>query len=259
MPDSVNFDPVAHLYDATRQAPEWAYDALPSLLELAGRDARLLEAGVGTGRIASRLLALGANLTGIDLSAAMMARLKQKNPGARLALADATRLPFPAAAFDAVITSHVMHLIPDWRAALSEFRRITGPGGLYLNVGIVQTGESARRDSQRFWREWIEANVPGWQGWPGSVSHDDMLPELEALGASNIVIDSATFSLPYTLRSVVDGFRARAWSSTWDIPGEVLRPSVDALSAYINATHGGIDAPQVDEAVFRMYVAEFGR
>src|SRR5881392_3707452 len=54
--------------------------AVDFLAELAG-DGRALELGIGTGRIALPLAARGVPVHGIDLSAAMVARLRAK-PGA---------------------------------------------------------------------------------------------------------------------------------------------------------------------------------
>jgi len=79
-------EPVAARYDASSAAmfaPEVvgpAVDFLAGLAGLAG-SGRALELGIGTGRIALPLSARGVPVHGIDLSAAMIARLRAK-PGA---------------------------------------------------------------------------------------------------------------------------------------------------------------------------------
>ena len=76
-------EPVAARYDASSAAmfaPEVVEPAVDFLVALAG-DGRALELGIGTGRIALPLAARGVPVHGIDLSAAMVARLREK-PGA---------------------------------------------------------------------------------------------------------------------------------------------------------------------------------
>ena len=43
--------------------------------------------------------------------------------------ADAARLPFDDASFDSVINVSALHLVPRWREALVESRRVLRPGG----------------------------------------------------------------------------------------------------------------------------------
>ena len=64
----------------------------------------------------------------------MLTRFHKKFSSEPIAQADATLLPFPTAQFDIILTAHVLHLIPPWREALREFRRVLVPGGSYLHV-----------------------------------------------------------------------------------------------------------------------------
>ena len=133
---SISFDRAADYYDATRTLALGQSDAVADLLanELHGRPLSL-EIGVGTGRIARPLLDRGVEVVGVDLAPAMLNRLVQ-NAGGRallpLAVADATRLPFKQASYDAVLASHVFHLIPDWQTAADEALRVLRPGGALL-------------------------------------------------------------------------------------------------------------------------------
>jgi trans-aconitate methyltransferase len=76
-------EPVAARYDASSAAmfaPDVVGPAVDFLAGLAG-SGRALELGIGTGRIALPLSARGVEVHGIDLSAAMLERLRAK-PGA---------------------------------------------------------------------------------------------------------------------------------------------------------------------------------
>src|SRR5581483_9443570 len=75
---SFSFDPVANHYDATRGYPQEVSRKLAEALDqTVGGDAqtRFVEVGVGTGRIAIPLAALGCQYTGIDISEKMLGRL----------------------------------------------------------------------------------------------------------------------------------------------------------------------------------------
>src|SRR5579884_4565904 len=78
---SISFDRAVEFYDATRGYPpgvdEQIADAIAAAVG-ATAETRFLEMGIGTGRIAFPLIKRGYHYTGIDLSAAMMGRLREK-------------------------------------------------------------------------------------------------------------------------------------------------------------------------------------
>src|SRR5438067_5120995 len=133
-----SFDSAATQYDATRGFPPGVGEQVAqAAVDWIGRRAQVLEVGIGTGRIAKPLLALGVNVTGLDLSTQMMRRLRATLPagGAVPALAqgDANHLPLAERVFDAVVSVHVFQLLANWSQALSEVRRVLRPGGAFLN------------------------------------------------------------------------------------------------------------------------------
>src|SRR5574341_583955 len=160
MTASRSFDRAAGVYDQTRDLQEPVVThGLPAILEQAGLNALILDVGTGTGRISIPLLERGANLFGCDLSAKMMARLREKYPAARVAQADAARLPFASRQFDALLTVHVIHLVGPWREALREFRRVLRPDGVYINTWGGPVGASADERIRAFW--WSRVEVRG--------------------------------------------------------------------------------------------------
>jgi ubiquinone/menaquinone biosynthesis C-methylase UbiE len=93
-----------------------------------------LEVGCGQGTLVNHLAPLGARMTGIDMSSES---LRRAAAGAvemghaervRLLRADAERLPFADASFDAVVSCGVLHHTPDTRAGLREIHRVARPG-----------------------------------------------------------------------------------------------------------------------------------
>ncbi len=106
----------------------------PLTLELLGdvKGAIVLDAGCGSGPLSEALLELDASVVGLDASAEMLARARERlGPGANLVLHDLNEpLPFPDATFDAIAASLVLHYVQDWRALLDEFRRVLRPGSV---------------------------------------------------------------------------------------------------------------------------------
>ena len=81
--ESTSFDPIAPFFDeiyAYLEVEEVVGPAVDFLAELAG-DGHALELGMGTGRIALPLAARGIDVSGIELSEGMVARLREKPGG----------------------------------------------------------------------------------------------------------------------------------------------------------------------------------
>lgn len=75
----------------------------------------------------------------LDRRQVMEARQRLARDGAlesALLLADAARLPFAAASFDAAVEMAVMHHVPDWTGALREIARVLRPGGSFHFIDI---------------------------------------------------------------------------------------------------------------------------
>ena len=133
MPERIGFDRVADAYDETRGLPPTVLAKAVGVLaeELQGK--RVLEIGVGTGRYAVPLQKSGIRVVGVDISPKMVARGLEK--GMRDAVfADGAHLPFRDATFDAVTSSHVLHLVADWRTVLQEAARVLRPEGEYFSI-----------------------------------------------------------------------------------------------------------------------------
>lgn len=101
---------------------------------------RLLDVAAGKGTSALHLAErFGCQVVGVDLSkrnvleAQEAAAARGLSPRVRFECADAERLPFPQAAFDALICECAFCTFPDKRAAAREFARLLRPGG---HVGL---------------------------------------------------------------------------------------------------------------------------
>ncbi|SDQ37347.1 class I SAM-dependent methyltransferase [Natronobacterium texcoconense] len=94
-------------------------------------DRNVLEIACGTGRFTVMLAEQGADVVGLDISAAMLQQGRQKakdaDPEGQLEFlrGDAGRLPFPDDHFDTVIAMRFFHLADDPEAFLREMRRVS--------------------------------------------------------------------------------------------------------------------------------------
>jgi SAM-dependent methyltransferase len=173
------------------------YNALyerPAIISLAGdvRGLRVLDAGCGSGAHAAELIARGAAVTGVDLSAGLLEIARRRlGPGVPLHRGDLSQpLPFGESAFDLVLSSLVMHYIADWAPTLREFRRVLAPGGrlvfsthhpfmdMWISgsddyLGTYQFTEEWEQDGQpmtmRFWHRPLRAMLAELRGCGFSV------------------------------------------------------------------------------------------
>lgn len=98
---------------------------------------RALDLACGTGVISLLLAELGFDVTGLDLSDAMLSRARSKVRGKgpiKLFLGDAEHTLEDSDSYDAVVTRHLVWTLPDPSAAFAEWFRVLKPGG---QVAIV--------------------------------------------------------------------------------------------------------------------------
>ncbi|HWM07373.1 MAG TPA: methyltransferase domain-containing protein [Actinophytocola sp.] len=95
---------------------------------------RVLLVGVGTGQDLVHLPA-GTEVTGIDLSPAMLARARARGTDATLREMNAEQLAFPDGSFDVVVLSYVLSVVADPARALTEAARVLAPHGSIWILG----------------------------------------------------------------------------------------------------------------------------
>ncbi|KAA6215230.1 class I SAM-dependent methyltransferase [Streptomyces albofaciens JCM 4342] len=104
---------------------------VPALLDAAELrpGLRVLDAGTGTGAAARAAADRGAAVTAVDADPGMAARAAETAPDAAVYVAALPRLPFADGRFGAVVGNFVLNHVGRPRAALTELRRVTRPGG----------------------------------------------------------------------------------------------------------------------------------
>ncbi|MFD0267472.1 class I SAM-dependent DNA methyltransferase [Streptomyces sp. NPDC127106] len=119
----------ADRYDSWFTREALTEDTVGFLASRAGAGGRTLELGVGTGRIALRLVGRGIRVDGIDASPRMAAQLAAKAGGDRVAvtIGDFTRLPPARVPYDLVYAAAgTLFELPSQEAQSSCFRSVAG-------------------------------------------------------------------------------------------------------------------------------------
>ncbi|MBR1158129.1 methyltransferase domain-containing protein [Bradyrhizobium elkanii] len=95
-----------------------------------GPASKVLDVATGTGAAALAAARTGAEVTAIDFSAGMVARVRAHDvANIEARQMDGQALDLPDAAFDAAVSVFGVMLFPDWRAGLCEMARVTRSGG----------------------------------------------------------------------------------------------------------------------------------
>lgn len=120
--------------------------ATKELIELChiGKDSHVLEVGCGVGITTSYIAQkIGSRVVGVDVSEGMIKRAKERarrfgvEDRVEFRVADAQSLPFEDNLFEAVVSESVLAFVGDKKKAISEYKRVTKPGGYVgLNEAI---------------------------------------------------------------------------------------------------------------------------
>lgn len=163
------FDRIAPMYDRMNTVMTLGLDA--RWRRAAARAARLqpgmvaVDVACGSGALTRELaLAVGpsGSVTGVDLSAAMLARAAAIDPlpGAadvRYLAGDALALPFDDRSADTATIGFGLRNVADYRAALREMARITRPGG---RVVVLEIATPTSRPARAVGALWFRRVVP---------------------------------------------------------------------------------------------------
>lgn len=219
MVERISFDRVADVYDETRGLPPRVLAKATGFLaeELQGK--RVLEIGVGTGRIAVPLQKSGIELVGIDIAPQMVAHGRAK--GLRnVVFADGARLPFRDRTFGAATSNHVLHLVADWRNVLREVERILRPDGLYFtifehSVSSVSPHERYRTIVQRL----------GWTRTHPGLHERDFPKVVPPARVAHVTHHAAQDPAD----RILDSLQQRLFAFMWKIPDDIHTRTMDLL------------------------------
>jgi demethylmenaquinone methyltransferase/2-methoxy-6-polyprenyl-1,4-benzoquinol methylase len=160
-PDEVRtmFDRIAPVYDAMNRVMTAGLDVRWRRVtaEAVVRPGdRVLDAACGTGDLALADARAGGRVTGLDFSAAMLARARRKAPQLEWVQGDALALPFADGSFDAATVGFGVRNLDDLERGLRELRRVLVPGG---RLGVLEITRP-RGPLRVFYSLWFDRVVP---------------------------------------------------------------------------------------------------
>jgi len=259
---SISFDHAADVYDATRTLPEDVArkltDALVVEIERAGAD-RLLEIGIGTGRIARPLAERGVRVLGVDIAPRMLARLReqlgQQHVAPDLVLGDATRLPFRSGSFRAVLGVHILHLVSSLEQAVAELRRVLAPEGSFLHHRTRYLGDNPWDPIWAKWDELANRRKFARRKRPWA---DEIQGALEAAGGSCQARVYATGEERTTPAFWLENIRKRTGSQWWQYPDDLFQAIFAEFEPWYREHYGDLEREYVQQVSYELEVWGFG-
>ncbi|MEP6758884.1 MAG: class I SAM-dependent methyltransferase [Actinomycetota bacterium] len=255
MAGSISFDPAADYYDRTRVTDAVSIEAAVDLLDATLPPGRTLEIGVGTGALAVPIARRGRRVVGVDLSASMLAKLRDKDPERRVASVrgDATMLPFGAGAFEGAYCRWVLHLIADWTSAVGELCRVVRSGGA---VVVEPGGYSGQW--RTVWLRFVEELGPSAEplGLDARGGYADLDEVFAGQGATFREVRETAALVDSSLNRFFEETAARTYSWTWRVPPEDLAPAIEVVRSWAIERYGpDLDSPFEPAAphVWRVY------
>jgi len=245
--ESVSFDRAAEYYDETRGFPSGQEQPVAALMAQAGNlnaTSRVLEIGIGTGRIALPLAPHVREVVGIDLSRPMLDRLRAKRTTepVDVMVGDAAQLPFLSGSFDAVVAVHVFHLIANWQGAVNEVARVLRPDGVLI---LGWNNNTNRQEDDVLWAAWN--NVVQERSRPHvGIAWDQFetfLPNAGWRAASEVLTHA--YRVQHTPQEFLSRLERRTWSSHWRLPDDLVERGIAAVHEVI--CQRGIDVHQPEE------------
>jgi SAM-dependent methyltransferase len=240
---------VADVYDSV--GVPWFTPIAQHLVRLAAPEPgeRALDVGCGRGAATVALAdAVGGNghVTGIDLSPRMIqaCRAGLGRPDVEFRVMDAASPSLPAGGYDLVVSSLVVFLLPDPRAALTAWRRLlVAPGG---RLAISTFG---RRDPvwdavDATFRPYLPAGMLDARttGAAGPFSSDAGVEEL-VTAAGYTGVRTTCFDIEVTFADGDEWYafsRSHGQRAMWDAVGEAGRETVKAVAGKrLEAARGG--------------------
>jgi SAM-dependent methyltransferase len=255
----IRFDAIASNYDSVRgHPPEVAEQIGRAIAAVAGTNARVLELGVGTGRIALPVAAAGCRVAGIDISAEMLRMARAKEHGQALWLIQGAieHLPFADGVFDATLAVHVLHLARDWRTALAEALRVLRPGGVFIQGRDWRDPQSCVGRLRSKLRETLIELLPGSRPPGAGAAVGQALAKLGATVEPEMV--AATWVAPISPAQVLEEMESRSDAETWVLDDATLRAAVQRLRAWAESVYDDVQQPEMVERRFVIQAARRG-
>lgn len=228
-----------------------------------GTGKKLLEIGIGNGRIGLPVAAAGCQVVGMDLSANMLAeastlRTESGLPKAaakalQLYQADMHQLPMAANVVDAVLTVHVLHLATDWQQVIAEGTRVLRSGGLFIQGEDWVDPQSVFGRLRDELRNRAIALNPGMKPPAAGISKESALAGHGGTDFSEkVVAEWTTWLSPQERLEMIEN---RMDNESWFLPQPVFDLLIPQLHQYAAETWSDLSEKQPVKRRFQLKIA----
>ncbi|MEP1539170.1 MAG: class I SAM-dependent methyltransferase [Paracoccaceae bacterium] len=215
---------------------------------------RLLDAGCGSGVALSLAAKLGADVSGFDASAALLAIARDRLPDAPFKEGDLEDLPFDDSSFDVVTGFNSFQYAADPIAALKDARRVCKPGG---RVFVMTWGDPAGMEAAALvaaLKPLLPPPPPG-AGGPFALSEPGRLEDL-ATSAGLTALEVFDVQAPWQYPDLDTAQRALGSSGVAAKAAEISgQDALDAAHAAALAPFRQADGSYTVGASFRVLMA----
>jgi len=213
--------------------PEYEEQILPLIEQFLNGTRRVLDVGCGEGQVSRRIASLGAEVVGLDPTAAQIRVAHERGGPARFIRARSEQIPIADASFDAVVLCLALEHVDPFEPAIDEVARVLAPGGLFLLFlahPLLQSPRSGWVDDEnsgdRFWRvgPYLRDDVEIDEVAPGvhlQFAHRPLSRYVHAMGQIGLLIEDMVEPPPLPAVLVETG----------DLPNAVTIPRLMVLSA----------------------------
>ena len=241
--------------------PEIAAQIGDALAQEIGSGKKLLEIGIGNGRIGLPIAAAGCQVVGMDLSANMLAEaamLASETDATEAELqlyqADMHQLPMAANVVDAVLTVHVLHLATDWQQVIAEGTRVLRPGGLFIQGEDWVDPQSVFGQLRDALRNKAMALNPGMKPPAAGISKESALAKHGATDFSEKVIaEWTTWLSPQERLAAIEN---RMDNESWFLPQPVFDLLIPQLHQYAAETWSDLSEKLPVKRRFQLKIAQ---
>lgn len=237
---------VAKQYDAQRtHPPAVARQIGEAVAAQAGMGARVLEIGIGTGRIAWPVAAAGCDVVGFDLSGEMLGEVfhgKGAQPNLAILQADMHHMPLAHNRFDAVLAVHVLHLATNWQQVLKEAARALRPGGVFIQGDDWIDPQSVTGQLRDELRRQAMALSPQTRPPAAGVSKQQFLAELGGTELEELI--AAEWITLLSPNERLQAIQNRMDAESWMFPDAIFDVLFQKLQAYAAEAWPNLDEKQ---------------
>jgi len=255
----MSYKNVAAIYNDINNIPiEAANDLGQAVADIVGEGATIMDFGGGAGRI-SVPIAARTKMTALDIEVEMLrasnALAAERGIAMNHVTADVLHLPYADDSFDAIITTNVLHQVPDWRDALVEAARVMKPGApMIFGRDVINEDSCASKMRSRL-RETVGEIAPEMR--PTDAAGPTMFQEIGNLGGKPAGMAIACQWIEnVSPGAILERMQAKTHNETWSLDDQTHGELMSRMRPWTREQYPDLDAREDVEWSFQLFAVE---